>query len=210
MVTAAERGNDTLFRLTLWLGADVDRGAGKGGYGHTPLLDAAYRGDLPAVRLLVEHGAYIDYEERDGFSAITYAAQESHWDVVEYLYHSGANFRLPDGYGLTAVDYALRQGRSDLVAKFHSRPTPSHRWRISSKDQTLHEDDGQQLNRRYYVWQRWPTTGREACVKTFPALIVKSNDHTCVLHGPTDFTFSDDGNSLHVIFADGTTQCFAL
>ena len=132
MVSAAKRGDSSMFRLLLWLGADVDKGAGTNGYGNTPLLDAAYHGDLRAVRLFVEHGAYLDYEEKDGFSAITYAAGQSHWDVVEYLYHAGANFRLPDGSGLTAVDFAVRQGRDDISAKFHSRPTPRDWWRIAA------------------------------------------------------------------------------
>ena len=206
MVTATSRGDIILFRLMLWLGADVDRGAGTSGYGPTPLLDAAYRGDLPAVRLFVEHGAFIDYEEKDGFSAITYAAGQSQWDIVEHLYHAGANFRLPDGSGLTAIDYALRQGRSEVVAMFHSRPTPKGHWRISSKDWVLQEVDGQLSNFRYDVWHRWPTTGREACVKTFNALVAQSSDGTKVLNGPIHFDFSDDGNSLHITFADGTKQ----
>lgn len=210
MVTAARRGDITWFRLMLWLGADVDCGAGASGYGPTPLLDAAWRGDLPAVRLFVEHGAYIDYEEKDGFSAITYAAGHSHWDVVEYLYHSGANFRLPDGSGLTAIDYALQQGRSEMVAMFHSRLTPEGHWRISSKHTALHEVQDEPSNFRYDVWHRWPKTGREACVKTLHALVTQSTDGTKVINGPVHLDFSDDGNSLHVTFADGAQKRFEL
>jgi ankyrin repeat protein len=210
LVIAAERGNTDLFRLLVWLGADVDRGAGSSGYGPTPLLDAAYRGDLRAVRLFVEHGAFIDYEEKDGFSAITYAAQQSHWDVVEYLYHSGANFRLPDGSGITAVEYALRQDRRDMVATFHAHPTSTRRWRISSKKWVLQEEDGHPCNFRYDVWHRWPTTGREACVKTFLAWVDTSSGGQTVLRGPVKFDFSESGNRLYVTFADGMKRRYEL
>ncbi|KAA5539177.1 ankyrin repeat domain-containing protein [Roseiconus nitratireducens] len=210
MVGAATKGHGHRFAWLVWLGADVDRGAGESGYGHTPLLDAAYQGNLNAVQLYVEHGAYVDYQEKDGFTAITYAARESHWDIVSFLARHHANFRLPDGYGLTAVDYAVRQGRDEMVALFHSKPTPLSRWRVSQRDWPLHVDDGQPLNRRYYLWHTWRITGQESCVLSLPALVDADGAEKTLKSGPIDFQFIDHGNRVRVVFADGRIETFAL
>ncbi|RYE11586.1 MAG: hypothetical protein EOP34_12140 [Rickettsiales bacterium] len=60
-----------------------------------PLIYAAYNGDFKMVVYLVEYcEANIDYVSRNGTSAIMYAFQEGHNDVVEYLYSKGAALQL--------------------------------------------------------------------------------------------------------------------
>nr|WP_261361805.1 ankyrin repeat domain-containing protein [Aeoliella straminimaris] len=121
MVRAAERGDTFMFAALIALGAQVDRGFGTGGYDTTPLMDAAYDGDLRAIELYLQHGAYVDYQEKDCFTAINYAAMEGHWDIVLRLHAAGADPHHRDATGSTAVDYAKEQGRYDIAEELKKR-----------------------------------------------------------------------------------------
>ena len=110
---AACAGDSRTFAWLVWLGADV--GSSTNGYSPSPIQEAAYQGRLVAVRLYAQHGAYLDYMEKDGFTPINYAAMESHWDVVEFLFHAGANPNIPDATGHTAVDFAREAKRNETV-----------------------------------------------------------------------------------------------
>ena len=115
MVLAARRGNSGMFAVYIALGANVDCGRGTGGYNPTPLLDAAYDGDLRAVELYLQNGAYVNYQEKDSFTAINYAAMEGHWDVVLRLHQAAADCCHRDATGATAIDYAINLGRPDIA-----------------------------------------------------------------------------------------------
>jgi hypothetical protein len=71
---AACAGDSQTFAWLVWLGADV--GVDKHGYSPSPMQEAAYQGNLLAVRLYVLYGAYLDYLEKDGFSPTNYAAMD--------------------------------------------------------------------------------------------------------------------------------------
>lgn len=64
--------------------------------GMLPLHVAASRGNLVAARLLVESGGDIDAATttRRGHSAIYFAIQGSHVDVVDYLLDAGCRTKL--------------------------------------------------------------------------------------------------------------------
>ena len=130
---AAEAGQKRRFEWFIWLGADVDAGRGKHSYRGTPMIWRANEGDLRAVKMYVEDGAFLDHTEKDCFTAGTLAAGADHWDVVEYLVRSGANFRIPDGTGRTVVDYVVKAGRKDILEQLHGKPTPLSQWRIESE-----------------------------------------------------------------------------
>ncbi len=119
---AACAGDSQTFAWLIWLGADV--GVGKQGYSPSPMQEAAYQGNLLAVRLYVLNGAYLDYVEKDGFSPINYAAMEEHWDVVEFLCQSGANPHLVDATGNTALSYARDAGQDKVVQLIRKLGTP--------------------------------------------------------------------------------------
>lgn len=53
--------------------------------GATPLMKAAYQGHETLVRLLVQHGAKVNAMDSMGFSALTWAALQGRWNIVEYL-----------------------------------------------------------------------------------------------------------------------------
>jgi len=72
------------------------------------LWAAAFRNDLPALRLLVRHGARIDdcVEDETPFLA---AVKTSHFDAAEELLRLGADPGFRDKRGMTAFDYMLKK-----------------------------------------------------------------------------------------------------
>lgn len=59
-----------------------------------PLINAAYLGNLETVKFLVENYADIDHLSDNQTTAIMYAFQNGHMDVVKYLYDKGAKIKI--------------------------------------------------------------------------------------------------------------------
>lgn len=57
----------------------------KAGTGRTPLILASLRGDVAVAKLLVEKGADVGYADRNGLTAIDYAAYFGNVELVRYL-----------------------------------------------------------------------------------------------------------------------------
>jgi len=72
------------------------------------LWAAAFRSNLPAIRLLVRHGARIDdcIQDETPFLA---AVKTSHFDAAEELLRLGASPGFRDKRGMTAFDYMLKK-----------------------------------------------------------------------------------------------------
>lgn len=71
--------------LSKEIGPDMNRMA------FPPLVNAAARGNLEMVRLLVEHGAQVEVPAKGGGTALEVAAREGHREVVRYLLARGAD-----------------------------------------------------------------------------------------------------------------------
>jgi ankyrin repeat protein len=70
-------------RLLLIGGAEVDVQGTLEGF--TALMTAAAEGQVEVVRVLLDHGADRSIEDSDGDTALTFAQQNSHTEVVELL-----------------------------------------------------------------------------------------------------------------------------
>lgn len=107
---AAAMGNNELVSQLLEAGADVN----KINYdGFSPLMHAAYYGHLDTVKLLLEHGAYIDFHQKT--SALIIAAQNGHIELVEYLLLKGATVSCRDEDSLQAIHVASFYGHKEIV-----------------------------------------------------------------------------------------------
>jgi uncharacterized protein len=89
------------------------------------LFAAAWNNDRAAIRLLVAHGATVEYDGAPGESPLLGAVRWSRFGPAEELLEAGAdpNFRDPDG--MTALHYMLKKGSDKahfrLFARFGAR-----------------------------------------------------------------------------------------
>lgn len=87
------------------------------GEGWSPLQYAAYRGHLKIVQLLVDGKANVNQTNANGFTALFYACQQHHEDIVEVLLSNGAD---PCLYGSHPDDEGLFLSAVDFMADFPS------------------------------------------------------------------------------------------
>jgi ankyrin repeat protein len=118
--------NDEILTLLVAAGADVNAKGTSGDletpeWFYTPLWRAAHDGRLASVRLLVEHGADIDYKDPDGcHQALKTAAENGRLEVCDYLLSRGATPDLITAsmLGLVErVDAIIASGRQAIDAR---------------------------------------------------------------------------------------------
>ncbi len=114
LIRAAQAGDLTRVRGLLQAGADPNV---TDATWTTPLIVAARDGHLDMVRLLVDAGAVIDWQDREWLTPLILATQRNHPRVADFLLARGANPWLTDRWRRRALDYALRRGRADPIAR---------------------------------------------------------------------------------------------
>jgi len=91
--------------------------------GWTPLMIAAYRGDLSVVIALIEAGANVNATNKKGTSVLMYAKtsaiSSNSLQLMEYLLDNGADASVLDEAGKSILDYAL-EDENELVTSFLS------------------------------------------------------------------------------------------
>jgi ankyrin repeat protein len=125
LMMAALKGQLELARKLIDRGADVNK------TGWTPLHYAATGGHLAIMELLLEHHAYIDAESPNGTTPLMMAAQYGSIDAVKLLLAAGADARLKNQLGLSAIDFAYRVNRTEaaeLIAETVRRAQPRGKW----------------------------------------------------------------------------------
>lgn len=80
-----------------------------------PLDEAAAAGNYFISQLLLGKGANPNSRDRDGWSAIHWAAEEGHMEVVRLLLESGASINAVSSYGTSALHCAANGGHSSIV-----------------------------------------------------------------------------------------------
>ncbi len=73
-------------------GADVNR-MGPGPLFQTPLCNAAYKGQIEIVKLLLERGAFVDGVDLTAATPLMIAAQQGHIEIVKALVRKGAELQ---------------------------------------------------------------------------------------------------------------------
>jgi ankyrin repeat protein len=122
---AALKGHTELARRLIERDADVNK------TGWAPLHYAATGGHLAMIELLLDNHAYIDAESPNGTTPLMMAAQYGTPAAVKLLLDSGADPKLRNQLGLTAIDFANRGNRKDsaeLIAASIRAALPKGKW----------------------------------------------------------------------------------
>jgi len=125
LMMAALKGHLELARKLIGRDADVNK------TGWTPLHYAATNGHVAIIELLLERHAYIDAESPNGTTPLMMAAHYGSTAAVKVLLDAGADPKLRNQLGLSAIDFANRAGRRDsaeLIAAFVRKSQPKGKW----------------------------------------------------------------------------------
>ncbi|MBX3669966.1 MAG: ankyrin repeat domain-containing protein [Rhodocyclaceae bacterium] len=111
LMIGAWTGNIPLMELFLSRGADINAANRNN---ETALMHAAWRGQVDAVRWLMEHGATLERPPRQ-WNALHYAVFAGHAQVVRYLLERGANIDALTNNGSSVLMLAIYEGHDDLA-----------------------------------------------------------------------------------------------
>lgn len=104
-----------------WLGFLIQKGARvdlKDGQGNTPLMIAARIGNIDAARILISRGAQLNAANSLGETPLIMAVQRRDLAMARLLLTQGADPAKRDiASGMSARDYAVRDGRSEAIVK---------------------------------------------------------------------------------------------
>ena len=105
---ACTNGNSIFVRSLLKSGANPNTPIATG---ETPLMTCARTGSADAVRMLIEYGAAVNAKEpAENQTALMWAAEEHHPDVVKALIEAHADLKANSKQGFTAIHFAAREG----------------------------------------------------------------------------------------------------
>jgi ankyrin repeat protein len=85
--------------------------------GRVPLVDAAERGDLTAVRTLLGQKTDVNAAREDGQSALHAAVYADRLDIADALLRAGATVSATDRYGLTPLYFASLNGSAPIIQR---------------------------------------------------------------------------------------------
>jgi uncharacterized protein len=85
--------------------------------GGVPLVEAAERGDLAAVRTLLAQKTDVNAAREDGQSALHAAVYADRLDIADALLRAGAMVSARDRYGLTPLYFASLNGSAPIIQR---------------------------------------------------------------------------------------------
>jgi uncharacterized protein len=102
---AVDQGDLALAERMLREGANIN--AAKGAYQTTVLMEAAVRGNVGIMSLLLEKGADVNARDKDGWSALMGATVQGHLQAVNLLLEHDADVNAKNHGGETALVMAV-------------------------------------------------------------------------------------------------------
>ncbi|XP_020239340.1 ankyrin-1 isoform X1 [Cajanus cajan] len=84
----------------------------------SPLIFVAQAGDTEALKIVIESGEFdLDYQDDSGFSAVMHTASNGHVDSFRLLVYAGADVKLCNKSGETAITLSEMNHNCDLFEK---------------------------------------------------------------------------------------------
>jgi ankyrin repeat protein len=121
---AARNGNRNVLRLLIQSGAEVNLIADD--RGSSALIDSAIGRYIDLVTDLIESGANVDIQSKDGQTALVLAVGADDEAVAEALLKAGANPDIPDSLGVSARKYSALFHKSSILALFETYASQKH------------------------------------------------------------------------------------
>ena len=85
-------------------------------YGRTALLTAAFEGNFENVKNLIEKGADVNVEKKDGKTALLLASGNSNGlQIIQYLIQNGAKINAQTKDGYSPLMWAAYNGNTKIV-----------------------------------------------------------------------------------------------
>ncbi len=109
LMLAALHGNLELVRLIAAYGGEVN------GPGWTPLHYCAWGGYTDVCSQLVELGANVNARAPNGTTPLMMASREGKIETARWLLQHGADAKIKNDADATALDWALKYGRTELA-----------------------------------------------------------------------------------------------
>jgi uncharacterized protein len=126
VLTVIKYGKATIAQILLKLDADVietDK------FGSTPLMDAAGRSNVEAVKILLDNGADVNKKIKQGQTALLYAVHPSSTNSIEILnmlLDKGAEINIIDNEEQTPLKKAIEFNRKDILDTLIARGANFH------------------------------------------------------------------------------------
>lgn len=105
LIDASRSGDAAAVGHLIAQGADPNEAAGQNNW--TPLLHAIHTHATGSVAALIDGGADVNRLAGDGITPLMMAAGYGYTDIVELLLRRGANPRIVDPHGASALDLAM-------------------------------------------------------------------------------------------------------
>ncbi|KAI4348291.1 hypothetical protein L6164_009027 [Bauhinia variegata] len=84
----------------------------------SPLMFAAQAGDTGALKVVIGSGGFdLDYQDDNGFTAVTVTALKGHVEAFRLLVYAGADVKLYNKSGETAINLSVSNQNRDLFEK---------------------------------------------------------------------------------------------
>ena len=163
--------------------------AAAGAAANSPVADAASRGDVAAVKQLLQDGADVNAAMGDGMTALHWAAERGNLELTNILVYAGANVAAVTRVGqYTPLHVAARTGNAAIVKALLDAGAPADARTVPSGATALHLastagsveaistllDNGADINAKEPEWEQTPlifaaAAGRTEAVKTLLA-----------------------------------------
>lgn len=82
---------------------------------YTPLMDAVWRGNVEAARLLIKEGADVNKVSKEGQTMIVLAVGAEKIELCRLLAQNGADVDIPDAMGMSAYAYATLFKKQEII-----------------------------------------------------------------------------------------------